>query len=130
MNAADVRAAVIALLNAEPVTESAFGYSTGQLAELGERPAGYTEVVVMERPRPGQRVGGAGTTHAWRIVTRAVGASEALADEIRARARTRLFEQSVTVGDTSGFITSPNTDNPIAEDGEYFSGPSEWSLHL
>jgi hypothetical protein len=116
--------AVIALLT----TAGASPMTLQQIKNAGGGPKlGYTEVQVMQRFGSGPRRSGAPSqVTQWRILTRAVAELYGNAQEMRNRAAA-LHEAALSVGGETFFIERAVSDDPIAEDGDWWSGVSEFA---
>jgi hypothetical protein len=115
--------AVIALLT----TAGASPMTLQQIKDATTVPTSYTEVQVMQRFGSGPRRSGAPSESTqWRILTRAVAERYANAQEMRNRAAA-LHEATLSVGGETFFIERAVSDDPIAEDGGWYSGVSEFA---
>lgn len=123
-------AAVVAAINAQ----NGNALTLGDLAKMTSTslPSSYNEVIVMERlPDGPRRSSEPSEVRQWRVFTRAVAQSYPNAQEMRRRAAAGLLGKSLTVaGQPTTELERTASDDPIAPDDGWFSGPSEFGYAL
>ena len=123
-----VEAAVIAALAAGSAEPRTLDQLRGTQSLL---PNYYTEVHVSEVPGSRERLGQGIEMRQWRVITRAVARERVNAQAMRARAAAALEDTVLTVeGIESSPIVREVADDPIGDDDGWWSGVSEWRLHL
>lgn len=132
MSEATHEAALVALLNTGYAT--AYAYTTDALSKLTTSPTSYAEVMVMERPTEGFRLGGRPDKRAWRVLVRAVATTPNNAKEMRRRALLALEDKWLTIDAVETTpIEHPVADDPIGKDADtsstWYSGVSEFSYY-
>lgn len=91
----------------------------------------YNEITVSDRYGDGQlRLGVWLGTGGYRITTRAVGATEDAAYQMRELARTALEYAVLTIGDVTTTPVMFETAEQIAEDDGWWSGLTTWTTTL
>lgn len=111
-------------------------YSLGDLEKYkkdngGALPSSYNEVIVMERVPDGpRRSSEPSETSQWRIFTRAVAQTYGNAQEMRRRAGELRGKSMTVAGEPTTEIERTVSDDPIAPDDGWFSGPSEYGYAL
>ncbi len=109
-------------------TVQGHGYTVGDLARQTP-PDAYNEIHVSRRlgevPR---RLGADSDITQWRLITRAVARKYGDAQEMRRRADLVLDEATLVVDGTQVYVSRDNSDDPIGDDDDWWSGTSEWLI--